>query len=519
MSTSLTSDSSRVASLSGYARKMSIIPKPSISVQIDNHYRSKIYTTSSEVSGHVVVSPSHDVRFDSVQILLIGTSKTRIDAVNIPQATSHTFLKVAMPIPESSYPVPRIFEAGRTYKLPFHFVIPSQLTINACNHNVSSSSIQEAHVRLPPSLGNWEKDDFAPNMSRVTYCVKARAFRDDGEMGRETTKVMEAAQEIMVLPAIPEDAPLNIADCDQLLYTTSKTKVLKKSILSAKTGQVTVSASQSGAAMISTDGHSIAPTTARLNLEFEPSSVDSQPPKVTGVSSKITSVTYFSSSGINHYPNLKDWAESSFGRDGRGCYSSTVSIPPGRIDKVVWRQRSRAHTRRDSGYCTDTPSDSDQSSDSQRPLLSAVTDKKRNSSRGRSKGSSAPYSYTASIQVPIQLPTHKKQFLPTFHSCITSRIYVLNLTVTLLTGSASSNITVSVPLQIGVEAPSPRVDDAQPPTFEASMQEDEATAADEFLRPRTLYMPDIAFQSTLPGYGDLFAPPANRRGEVATAAN
>ncbi|KAI5926637.1 hypothetical protein F4810DRAFT_699382 [Camillea tinctor] len=518
MSTSSTSDSSRVVSLSGYARKMSIIPKPNISIHIDNHYRSKIYTTSSEVSGHAIVSPSHDVRFDSLQILLLGTSKTRIDAVNIPQATSHTFLKLTMPIPESSYPVPRIFEAGRTYKLPFHFVIPSQLTINACNHNVSSSSVQEAHVRLPPSVGSWEKDDFSPNMSRVTYCVKARVFRDDGELGGETTKIMEAAQEIKVLPAIPEDAPLNITDCDQLLYSPSKTKTLKKSILSAKTGQVTVSGSQPGAAMISPDGHSMAPTVAKLDLEFRPSSDDSQPPKVTGVSSKITAVTYFSASGINHYPNLKDWAASSFGGDGRGCYSSTVSIPSSPMDKVVWRQRPRAHTRRDSGYGTDTPSDSDQSSGSRRPVLSATTDKKRSSSRESSKSSPPSSYYTATVQVPVRLPTHKKQFLPTFHSCITSRIYVLNLTVTVLTGGASSNITVSVPLQIGVEAPTPRVDyDTQPPTFEATMQEEEAAAVDEFLRPRTLYVPEIQFQSALPGYSDLFAPSTTRRREVAAA--
>ncbi|KAI1503062.1 hypothetical protein F5X99DRAFT_376664 [Biscogniauxia marginata] len=503
-----TSGSSRATSLGGYARKMSILPKPSITIHIDNHYRSKIYTTSSKISGHAIISPAYDVRFDALQILLLGTSKTRIDAVNIPQATSHTFLKLTMPIPESSYPVPRIFEAGRTYKIPFHFVIPSQLTINACNHNVPSSSVQEHHVRLPPSVGSWERDDFSPNMSRVTYCVKARVYRDEGEVGGASTKVMEAGQEIMVLPAIPEDAPLNIANCDKL-YTMSKTKTLKKSILSAKTGRVTVSASQPGAAMISADGHSIAPTIAKLDFEFEPFG-ESQPPQVTGVSSKITAMTYFSASGINHFPNLKEWATASFGGDGRGCYSSSVSLPSTPVDTVVWRQRPKVHTRRDSGYCTDAPSDSDQTDDSHRPILSVTTHKSRRKW--------SPYYHTATLQVPVQLPTHKKQFLPTFHSCITSRVYVLCLTATLATtagssSSSTSSVTVSVPLQIGVDSPlSPRPGDyALPPTFETAMREDEeAAGVDEFFRPRTLRAPDVEFhhQSPLPGYAELFSSPA-----------
>ncbi|KAJ2979217.1 hypothetical protein NUW58_g7260 [Xylaria curta] len=251
--------------------------KVKMDIHIDNHYQSKIYTTSSTVAGHLKVNASHDVQFDKVQILLVGASRTRIDAINIPQATSHTFLKLMMPVPDSYYPENRRFEAGTTYTIPFHFVIPQHLTLNACSHHVPNDALKETHLRLPPSVGDWDKDDFTPNMSRTTYLVRARVYHEDGD--DKSHKVAETSHDIKVIPMVAEDAPLNITQQDKL-YVMSKKKTLRKSILSPKLGKVTVSANQPAPAMISSDGHSITPTTAQLDLVFEPTSNESQPPKV-----------------------------------------------------------------------------------------------------------------------------------------------------------------------------------------------------------------------------------------------
>ncbi|KAI1404627.1 hypothetical protein F4819DRAFT_93788 [Hypoxylon fuscum] len=487
MSSSTSSEHSKVPTHGGYVRKLSIKTKPSMDIQINNHYRSKVYTTGSEVSGHVTITSQSDVRFDVLQIVLLGISKTRIDAVNIPHATSHTFLKLIMPIPESTYPVPRIFEGGMTYTVPFTFVIPSTLTLNACNHHVANESVQEHHVRLPPTVGSWEKDDFAPNMSRIQYAIKARAYRDD-EVGI-STKLMEAGREIRVLPAVPEDAPLNITKHDDM-YTMSKSKTLRKTIISPKSGKVTITATQPSAAMLSPDGQTITSTTVPLDLEFVPSSGDARPPKVTGISSKVTAVTYYSAGGINHYPNLKNW-HRSLGSEGRGSYSGTTSVIAGPVGEIRWDKHLTAQARRDSGYGSETlsSSDSDQSP--------------RTAPKQRSKGSSSsPVFHTARLQVSVQLPTHKKTFLPTFHSCIASRVYVLWVTVTLVSGGASAHVTLAVPLQIGVGSSVPRVDPAeQPPTFE----EFEQAEADMYLRPRVMSLPTIDFHhgAALPGYADL----------------
>ncbi|KAI0841859.1 hypothetical protein F5Y06DRAFT_160215 [Hypoxylon sp. FL0890] len=482
------SEYSKALSLGGYARKLSIAPKPSISIHINDHYNSKVYTTGSEVSGHVTINSQTDMRFDSIQVVLLGTSKTRIDAVNIPQATSHTFLKLVMPIPESSYPVPRVFEVGITYTVPFTFVIPSTLTLNACNHQVANGSVQEHHVRLPPTVGSWEKDDFAPNMSRVQYMIKARVHRED-IADEVPIKIMETGKEIKVLPAVAEDAPLNITRHDDL-YTMSKSKTLRRTIISPKSGRATITATQPPAAMLSPDGQTITSTTVPLNLEFEPASSDVRPPKVTGVTSKVTAVTYFSAGGINHYPNLKDW-HRAFGNEGRGSYSGTTSVVVGPFGEVRWGRHLTAQARRDSGY----GSESSSSSDSDLPP--------RPTPKKKSKGSlPSPILYTAKVKVPIQIPAQKKAFVPTFHSCITSRVYVLSLTVTLVSGSASAHVTLAVPLQIGVNATDFHRDSVElPPSFE----EVEEADVNEYLRPRVMSVPTVEFhqREILPGYADL----------------
>ncbi|OTB03775.1 hypothetical protein M426DRAFT_50137, partial [Hypoxylon sp. CI-4A] len=460
--------------------------KPTIHIHIKNHYQSKVYTTGSEISGHVTITPQTDVRFDTLQIVLLGTSKTRVDAVNIPQATSHTFLKLLMPVPESSYPVPRIFEAGMFYTVPFTFVIPSTLTLNACNHHVANDSVQEHHVRLPPSIGSWEKDDFAPNMSRVQYMIKARVYKDE-IVGDPSTKLMEAGREIKVLPAVPEDAPLNITKNDDL-YTMSKSKTLRKTIISPKSGKVTITATQPGAAMMSPDGQTITPTTVPLELEFEPASTDTRPPKVAGVSAKVTAVTYFSAGGINHYPNLKGW-QTPFGSEGRGSYSGTTSVLTSPLETVKWTRRANSQARRDSGYGSDTLS----SSDTDHAPATAPKNKTKTSLP-------SPIFHAAKMQVSVQLPAQKKAFVPTFHSCITSRVYVLWVTVSLVCGGSTSHVTLGVPLQLGVTA---EADPSQerselPPSFE-EVEEAEANA---YLRPRVVSVPNVRFHqnSVLPGY-------------------
>ncbi len=154
-----------------------------MTVDLNNHYISKVYSSGSTVTGSVNILAKRDVRCDALQIVLVGHTKTRVDGLSSPHELIHTFLKLDMPIPESTYLVPRVLEMGREYSIPFHFVIPSYLTINACNHHIKNDQIRDQHVLLPPSMGYWEKSDMSPQMAVVEYAVKARLSGDDGATG------------------------------------------------------------------------------------------------------------------------------------------------------------------------------------------------------------------------------------------------------------------------------------------------------------------------------------------------
>lgn len=491
-----------------HAKRMAY-PKTDINVNLKDHYSSKVYTSLSPVAGDLTITTKRDVRFDSIQILLLGHTKTRFEGMSAPQEVTHTFLKMVMPIPESTYPVPRVLETGQTYTVPFNFVIPSQLTINACNHTRLSDAMQDHHVRLPPSLGGWERDDMAPLMANVEYKITARVLRDDGD---RKTRIMEASQPLQVLPASPEDPPLNVTDKDRL-YRMSKTKTLRKNILATKLGRLTAEALQPGAAVLSADGRRVmSHPMARIKLSFDGASPRTLPPTITGVTAKVTAHTYYSSGTIASFPNLGDW-NPPYLTDRRGQFFTSTALPPVTLaEQPAWSStphQAPLAQRRDSGYGSSVHSARSSSDlDNGHPLLPS-----------QDKQQQQQQQHTTTISVPLSLPTDKRTFVPTFHSCIASRVYTVQLTVALASKGASNTVTLVVPLQVAVasassspersasrsgssRAASPfsqgaasgggggdgeaEAEDAEaggPPSFEEA-------AADEHLRPRVLRVPE-----------------------------
>ncbi|KAK8051038.1 hypothetical protein PG993_002423 [Apiospora rasikravindrae] len=241
----------------------------------------------------------------------------------------------------------------------------------------------------------------------------------------------------------------------------SKTKSIRKSILSPKTGKVTLTASQPGAIMLSPDGSTATTTSARIDLRYEAFSSHSghspstaNLPRVTEVTSKISAMTFFGGSAIRDFPNMRNWVRT-YGAEGRGSYTYNMALGSTAVGDSEWKQHSSAVARRDSGYCSDVAADSDH----------ATSRRWSASSSSSSAKTKSPVYHTTSLQVPIQIPAHKKSFVPTFHSCIASRVYVLWLTVSVTScgGSSTSKTTLAVPLQIGVEEPETSADDGEGP--------------------------------------------------------
>ncbi|KAL2159793.1 hypothetical protein VTH06DRAFT_1926 [Thermothelomyces fergusii] len=410
-------------------------PKSDISISLKDHSSSKVYTSLSPVAGEVAITTKRDVRFDSIQILLLGHTKTTYEGMGVPHEVTHTFLKMVMPIPESAYPHPRVLETGRTIRIPFNFVIPAQLTINACNHGRHSEAVQDHHVRLPPSLGGWQRDDMAPNMARVTYSIKARVVREDGD---RRTRIMEAVHPIQVLPATAEEPPLSITDKDRL-YRTSRAKYLRRNMLTARVGCIRAEAAQPSAAVLSPDGRRVmSHPMAHIRLVFAPESPRALPPTITGVTAKLTAHTYYSSGTIPCFPNLGEWYSPN-SQDRRGHYSASVALPAVTLaEQPAWTSHPTVQ-RRDSGYGSSCVEDSDSDSDNDSDRGDGRDDNHENdhaggrrgrwwdyyspfpapsppSSSSSSSSSARQAHHTATLALPLSLPTDRKMLVPTFHS-------------------------------------------------------------------------------------------------------
>lgn len=512
-----TSPSEASSSLSAHARKLGF-PKSDIQIHLKNHFKTKTYTSSSSVSGDVTITTQRDVRFDTIEIILLGSARTKTDGYSAPHESTYTFLKLIMPIPESVYPVPRVLESSRTLSVPFHFVLPNFLTLGACTHKVESEHVKGQHLCLPPSMGswargNWEKDDLSPQMADIEYTIKARVWRQPELQGRPT-KVMESIKSIQVLPTFPEDAPLSITKHDRL-YCMSKTKSVRKNLLSAKLGKLTASADQPRAIMLRPDGQVAAGTAAQIDLRFEPACAGTAPPKVTAISSKITAHTYFSAGPIGSAPNMGDFTKAGIS-DRRGVYSTSVNLPAAGEKPTAWTAHQ---ARRDSGYFTDTApentaSEGEEEEERQQQqqqrrrrksttIANLVRPSKQHQQYQSPARPTSPIYHATTAHVPVsRLPTSKKFFVPTFHSCIASRVYTLHVSLQVTAGGGSTTLSLDLPLQVGVEPPemAPAGQGEELPSFEDAVEE---AAADDFFRPRVLSVPEVAFTETsvLPGYG------------------
>ncbi|KAJ4270480.1 hypothetical protein NW762_002167 [Fusarium torreyae] len=460
--------------------------KSGIDIKLDQHWSSKAYTSGSKVTGNVIINTQRDVVFDGFEIFFTGIAYTRIDFISQYSSANYAsrpFMKLRMPLSRSDLPSTGVFEAGRTYTIPFNFVVPHQLTLSACNHSVEHAGIKDRHLQLPPTMGFWERNDQSPDMAHIEYAIRAVAHKETSEEGR--TLPLDGFHMIKVLPAVPEDAPLDIGPNDER-YCLSKTKPIRKNLFTTKQGELKTTASQPSAIMLSGNFLKASGTNLKVNLEFNSTSKDVTPPKINSVSAKIHSTTFFSSAPMNHLPNLgpriKHQSSPSL------TYSNTTPVPMRPDTRLTWEDEAPA-SRRDSGY------DSGFWNESESSETEGHHSKKANKYNVRRY---------ATLDIPFNLPTNgNKLFLPTFYSCISARAYIINLTLSV--GPMNTNINLNVPVQVAVEDTYSQQDDDELPSFDAAIAEAEEADVDFHLQPRLMQVPSARFQgtSTLPGYEDM----------------
>ncbi|KAF3002486.1 hypothetical protein E8E13_005775 [Curvularia kusanoi] len=445
------------------------------------------YSTMDTISGHVAITAPADTRFEDIDIAFIGTSHTYVDRVTTtPSMTgrsesTHRFLTLRQPLDDSCFPTPRIFEAGRTYKFPFTFNIPERLLPKACTHDVVADHVRDQHLVLPPSFGdpdlsgfgNTLLDDLAPEMAKITYGVKVR-IAQRGLSDNTVHILTERLKKVRVKPAFEEQAPLNIDGSDE--YRPKQEKTIKKGLFKGKLGTLTARTIQPKPFSIPgarTSNNKPITTVAKIVLRFDPAEEGAQPPALSSLHTKLRVSTFYATTPRHNLPSRAHLAYDM----SQGVYAENVALNSLCISKAKWEQHTAAEnpapeclTRRDSGV-----SDCSTASDTATAFSTGILAPSSNYKNGTF--------YTALILVPVTL-TEKKNFIPTFHSCLISRTYTLGLQ---FTPQGGSNFNLKVPVQICARGSDTGIENARARSVEAVMYRE---AADMFT-PRSVAPPNF----------------------------
>jgi hypothetical protein len=420
--------------------------KPSITITfLGQASETSTYSTLDAIKGTANIAVKNDTSFEDVEIALVGNVTTMVDAagrsgtmVGGESRATQQLLKVTQPLDWQELGLEsKMLRGGYVYEIPFTFVVPTQLSSRACTHRVANAAVRDAHLALPPTMGDRKSlskmitpADFAPQGIQIDYAIEVKMTGSRKTLGK-------ASQKIRIVPAVDEEPPLS-PDEDKP-YILRKEKTLKKSMFSSKVGRLAVSASQpSSFKLPASDEVEYDPTTyVRLSLRFDPATAEAKPPSLGSLASKLLITTSYSTTsrttlqykvrndGQNFADITSDSLTDELNLSSMALGSSTQWTQHGadsRPNSVISMASSVCEAIKDESVISPT----------------------------KSFNSNLPF-YTASLLIPVSLPLASKKhvWLPTFHSCLVSRTYAFQLVLS-TTGSstsASSKVELIVPVQ------------------------------------------------------------------------
>ena len=447
-----------------------------------------------------------DMPFSELYITFEGFAKTYVEKVATTSPTNGRteafalFLRLTNPNDPALVPEPRVLEAKKTYKFPFVFVVPHQLLPQSCPHPKNDHFPEGGHLGLPPSIGDpvvvgtgkQILDDLAPDMSCISYSVKCRLTGPRAASGKHTV-LAESTRKLRIVPAVPEAPPLDVSGGEIDDYRLQAQKKIKRGFLRKELGYLSMQSVQPKSLRLpplgSEDDFNVS-TTATVNLRFDPRDSGSNPPRLQSMCTKIKVVTFYSSQPMREIPaKATEFHFSSV----KGIFADSLDLANRCVANTEWKKHEPAAKKttqprhRDSGISssgTDVP----HPSEGHNPKL--------------------PF-YTARVLVPVSLPKTNKVFLPTFHSCLISRVYTLHLYLSFETPQTSikdPTLHLKLPIQVSTEGrdPSQQTMSAQAAAAIASQQ------ANEFFNPRSVAPPSSDLIQT----SSIIGPPGTRSSRI-----
>lgn len=405
---------------------------PNVWIELANT-KENIYTTSDEVRGHVNIEVEREIPLDRIDISFEGISSTSLSRAIafVPgrRESCQKFLQLRQPTNELDYPKLQTLVPGQKYQLPFSFIIPEHLLPQCCNHETRNAGVKHAHLRLPPTLGSgptpfWDlrsTPDDSPEMCRIKYGVRVQMF---GKSSPEP--ICDLSQDIRVMPATPKDEK---TDDLSVLYML-KEQPLTSGLSRREHGNLEISATKPTPINLhSTETGSInaSPTALQLHLRFDPVK-NELPPRLSSLKCNLDTSTYYATVPWENYPSQKDISPLQVDRE---VYEKSMSLSSLDLSSVTWEKLPSF-----SAIYSGKLKGDDESDASFIPSEEQIE-------------SWSQCSYTATVTVPIVLPT-KKDFLPTFHSCSVSRSYAFDISLgyRMSSGLCGSSTNLSVPVEM-----------------------------------------------------------------------
>lgn len=430
-------------------RLLTSLLKPVIEISLNDGQQKDFvpsYTSRDHIQGVVSITARYDTPFDEIYVTFEGTTKTFVEKISTALPAHgrteafHVFLRLIQPINAESLPEDLILRAGQTYSIPFTFVVPERILPQSCTHSPTNNKIHDLHLNLPPSLGdpmaasigNILLDDMAPEMAVVSYAVKVRLFHGRNSSGK-LNLVADTARKLRIMPASAEQRPIPFPGGLKDDYRPRKEKVIKRGMFKGgKLGCLTMESSQpkslrlpplrstSSSRHTPSSAYSSCPpvtTMATVNLRFDPTDSSSPPPKLSTLTTKLKVATFFSSAPLSELPTrITDFHYSS----SKGVHVETIQLSSRCVASAKWARHS--------------PTSSTSSS------ISTTASSFYNGG----------VFYTTQILVPVTLPSSNsttKTFVPTFHSCLVSRTYALDLYLS-TQAVGTTNLHIKLPVQV-----------------------------------------------------------------------
>ena len=415
--------------------------KPRMEVHLERN--SNEFTTGDRIHGRVVIEAQAETHFDNIEIKLMGQSKTFVDLMSaLPghqeiTKSSQTFLTLRQPGLELRYPLDRTFQRETSYEFPFEFVVPKRLVDGSCGHQIASNAVREAHLALPPSFSRHEGaevDATVPETTIINYGISATIFKSKKlNASKRPTTLATTWRELLILPCTDATLPTDLnkttrggAPSDHCLRSVKK---MSKGIIRSSLGTVTVEATQPKRLKLKRrDGesnHRFCTVPLNVMLRFDNKSRTAEAPQVSKITSRLEVNTFYTTSNHQDLPQKND---SVYDRNRR-VYTKQLPSTSFTPEKVNWR--------------TATTQSKDELSPKPTHLeiksLTADTPSPRSSS-----------SQTADLLVPVSIPV-PTPLVPTFHSCLISRTYILETSIKLTSQGCTRTANLRLPLQICID--------------------------------------------------------------------